>query len=233
MGFEWLELVVGVLTEAGIRADEEYAVGTVPEITEPVAAVGLSGLDCSEGEAAMAVRILSPRKLGGWACQTRAVDAVAALEAAGIRCQMGAMEYLAGSDCYSIRIQAAMEVRLSEGSWVQGSHWQILVGETEVSWVTEFAGEQDQGRRLIGATCQSDPVGVTPGSGGWTIRMIQQIPQNGAEQAEPDEPFTLTVQHGDQKQTYSDCYWNSVERVYSQSGTKVTWQGFALGREVS
>lgn len=233
MGLEWLEQVVSILTEAGIQADEEYAVGAVPEITAPVAAVGLSGLDCGEGVASIMVRILSPRELGGWQCQTGAVAAVAALEAAGIRGVMGTMDYLSGCDCYSIPIQAKLEVKLSGDSWVQGSHWKVTVGTTAYQWVTEFVGEQDQGRRLIGATCQTDPVGVTPGYGGWNIRMVQEIPQNGSEEDEPEEPFDLMVTQGGQTHAYRDCCWNSVKREYTQAGMRVERQGLALRRGVT
>lgn len=232
MGREWLELVVQLLSDAGIRADEEYSVGTVPDITEPVAAVGLSGLQCSQGQANIMVRMLSPRSLGGWECQTAAVTAVAALEAAQIHCQMGKMEYLSGCDCYSISITAVLNVCLTDGSWVKGSLWKILLADQEMDWVSGFSAEQDQQRRLIGATCQTEPVGVTPGFGGWTIRLVLEIPQGGVEEEMPEEPFVLVAKQEGQVQTYNDCYWNEVHRSCTQGGMQVTWSGFALSREV-
>lgn len=232
MGIEWLELVVALLTAAGIRAGEEYAVGTAPEITEPVAAVGLSALECSQGQATITVRVISPRTLGGWECQTAAVKAVAALEAAQIHCQMGSMGYLSDCDCYSIAVTARIDVCLVDGSWVKGTHWAVTLDDTAVEWVTGFAAEQDQGRRLITATCQTDPIGVTPGTGGWCIKLVQQIPQGGAETQMPEEPFVLEVSDGVTAQVYTGCCWNEVQRSCGQSGMNIQWQGFALTREV-
>ena len=232
MGREWLELVVNLLANAGLRSGEEYAVGAVPDITEPVAAVGLSGLDCGAGQANIMVRVLSPRTLGGWECQTAAAGAVAVLEAQNIHCQMGKMEYLSGCDCYSIPITAVLEICLVDGDWERGSPWTVQAGTTVLEWVNEFSAEQDQQRRMVGATCQTDPVGVTPGSGGWTIRLVMQIPQGGEETQMPAEPFVLTAQQEEGKQIYRDCYWNEVSRSCTQSGMKVVWQGFAMTREV-
>lgn len=233
MGREWLELVVRALEAAGLSAGEEYAVGTVPEITAPVAAVGLSALDCSAGQANIMVRVLSPRTLGGWECQTAAAGAAATLEKQSIHCQMGKMEYLSGCDCYSISITAVLDIYLVDGSWEQGSPWQVALDDSAVSWVSEFSADQDQQRRLVGATCQTDPVGVTPGSGGWNIRLVLQIPQGAVETDMPQEPFDLTVQQNGWTQIYHDCYWNEVSRTCTQSGMKVVWKGFALTREVT
>ena len=110
---------------------------------------------------------------------------------------------------------------------------EILIDGQAVEWVTEFTGQQDQGRRLIGATYQSAPLGVTNGTGGWEIRLVQQIPWNALEADDPSEPFTLTLREESRDQTYTGCCWNSVERVHTSSGTRITRQGFALSREVT
>lgn len=232
MGIEWLELVVELLETAGIRAGEEYAVGTAPEITEPVAAVGLSALECSQGQAAITVSVVSPRTLGGWECQTAAAKAVAALEAAQIHCQMGSMGYLSDCDCYNIAVTARIDICLVDGAWVKGTDWTVTLDDTAVEWVSGFTAEQDQGRRLITATCQTDPIGVTPGTGGWVIKLEQQIPQGGVESQMPEEPFVLEVSDGLTVQVYTDCYWNEVQRSCSQGGMTIQRQGFALTREV-
>ena len=231
MGLEWLNQVVEILTAAGIPADEAFPAEAAGEITGVVAAVGLSGLDCAAGEATVTVSILSPRKKGGWTCQTGAVEGMNVLEAAGIRCQMGRMEYRPGCDCYCVEIQGTMSIQ-DDGNTAAG-RWEIRIDGQAVEWVTEFTGYQDQGRRLIGSTWQSAPVGVTNGTGGWEIRMVQQIPWNAQEADDPGEPFTLVLREARREQTYTGCCWNSVERVRTSSGTKITRQGFALTREVT
>lgn len=232
MGREWLELVVSLLTAAGIPAGESHPADMVLHVTEPVAAVGLSALDCSAGKANISVQVLSPRSLGGWECQTAAAGAAAALENQGIHCRMDKMEYLSGCDCYSICVTAELNVCLADGSWKQGSPWQITLDDEQLSWVSEFYADQNQQRRLVGASTQAEPVGVTPGSGGWSIKLVLQLPQGAAEEDMPGEPFELTVQQSGRKQVYHDCYWNQVSRSCTQSGMEVVWQGFALTREV-
>lgn len=232
MGSEWLTMITEILEGAGFRAGEEYPAGRFPEITEPVAAVGLRALNCADGEAVMSVRILSPRSIGGWACQSAAAEAVAALEKAGVRCQTGKMEHEARPDWFAICITAAIPVCREGGVWVAGGGWKIFLDGKEQSWVTEFTAAQDQDRRLIGSVSQAEPTGVTPGKGGWSVCMIQQVPPEGKEPAEPAEPFVLTASRGGRSHVYSGCCWNSVERYYRDDGIRVVRKGFALTREV-
>lgn len=233
MGYEWLNLVVRILTDAGFRAGEEYPAKGFPEIAEPVAAVGLMGLNCAQGEATVKVGVISPRKLGGWACQNAAAEAVAALEAEGIRCQMGGMEYLARIDCYQVEIHAVIRIDGSGEDLSAGKGWKVFQGSQQMLWVKEFTTVQEQNRRLIGATAQAEPVGVTPGKGGWTVRLVQQIPPGEAEPEDQSEPFKLMAMQEGWTHTYNDCYWDRVKRSYSDSGLLLERQGYAMRREVA
>ena len=44
-----------------------------------------------------------------------------------------------------------------------------------LSGIVDFSAEQDRGRRLVGAVSRATPVAVTPGKGGWSIRLVQKI----------------------------------------------------------
>lgn len=233
MGQQWLTGIVELLTGAGIRAGEAWPGGIAPELLSPAASVGLTGLDCGKGQAAITVTVLSPRRQGGWSCQTTAAKAVCTLANAGYTARMGQMEYLAESDCFRIAVEVTVDLRLVDGNWEPGQCWEVLAGDTALSWVTEFTAEQDRGRRIIRDVCQTDPGRITPGSGGWSIRLTRQIPQGSTETEMPEEPFALTVSDGRQVRVYSGCCWNGVRRSCGQAGMTVEHWGFALSREVT
>lgn len=221
MDHEQLQSLVRLLTDAGLKAGEEYPGLQQPQVDSPMAAVGLRELDLSGGTVRYNVRILSPRLLGGWCCQIWAARAVQALHDAGMECTTGEMEYLHGSDCFCITVTAARPM-------TGAARRQICCGGTEEEGVESFTAVRDQGRRLIGAHGQGEPVGVTPGFGGWTIELIQRV---GGLPPELPEPFVLTVREGDRESRYTGCCWNEERLEHTDRGLRLTRRGFALERE--
>ena len=229
MVYGLLEELRELLEAAQIPAGEEYPAGERVEIVSPVAAVGLRELDCANAVARFSVRILSPRILGGWCCQSKAAQAVQVLHRAGLSCSAAEMEYLNGSDCFCISLSVSQPVFESAEGWSAGSGWQVLRDEIEEKNVLSFRAVRNQGRRLLGAFCQSEPVRVTPGAGGWQIELVQS---GAAEPGEGEEPFTLTVRAAGAEQRYLGCCWNETEIILGGEGLKRIRRGFALTREV-
>ena len=229
MVYGLLEELRELLEHAGIPAGEEYPAGERVEIFSPVAAVGLRELDCANSVARFSVRILSPRILGGWCCQRQAALAAQTLHRAGMTSSAAEMEYLGGSDCFCISLTVSRPVYEGAEGWSAGSLWQVLRDDREEKNVLSFRAVQDQGRRLLGAFCQSEPVGVTPGTGGWQIELVQS---GAAEPEEGQEPFTLTVHAAGAAQRYLGCCWNETEIVLGGEGIRRIRRGFALKREV-
>lgn len=228
MAYELLERLTELLEQAGLPAGEEYPAGSRVEIVTPVAAVGLRELDCANSMARFSVRILSPRILGGWCCQRKAAQAAQALHRAGMTCAAEEMEYLGGSDCFCVSLTASQPVRWDGEVWSAGNRWQVLRDGEEEKNVLSFRAVRNRGRRIVGAFCQSEPIGVTPGAGGWQIELVQ----SGAEEDAEKEPFTLTVRAGSAGHRYTGCCWNETEIVLSAGGLKRIRRGFALNREV-
>ena len=229
MGFELLEGLTRLLEEAGIPAGEEYPRGNRVEIHQPVAAVGLRELDCANSLARFSVRILSPRILGGWCCQRKAAKAVQVLHGAGMSCTVEEMEFSSGSDCFCVRLIATQSLRWDGESWSPGHRWQVLIDGVEENQVISFRSVRSQGRRLVGAFCQSAPIGVTPGTGGWQLELVQSGAEAGGEEK---EPFVLTVRAGGVTQRFTGCCWNETEISLGSGGLKRIRRGFALEREV-
>ena len=225
MGIEWLREIADILKSAGIRAGEVFPSGRQRDLTGPVAAVGLRNLNCREGTGEFEIRILSPRALGGWRCQSAAAEAVTALETAGMECRMEPMGYREGCDCYEMVIIGVRRVMEREETPV-AEQLRIAIGGVAVEGVTAFSAVQDRGRRLIGTLNQTNPVGITPGTGGWKLKMLQVI--SGVPTPEPEEPFVLTVQENGVVTSFQGCCWNSVTKVLDQKQSRVEWEGFAL-----
>ncbi len=199
------------------------------ELTGPVAAVGLRDLNCREGTAEFEIRILSPRKLGGWLCQSTAVEAASALEESGVKCRMEPMSFHASRDCYEMIIAGTQQV-MEQEEIPDASLFRVTIGGKAVQGVTAFSAEQDRGRRLIGTLNQADPVGITRGTGGWKLRMVQTIPERGLLMIEPEEPFVLKVHENGVVTSFHGCCWNRVAKILDQDRMKMEWEGFALDR---
>lgn len=218
-----------ILTAAGIRAGEGFPPGRSADLTGPVAAVGLRDLNCREGTAEFEIRMLSPRMLGGWQCQNAAAEAVTALENAGVECRMEPMSFREGSDCFEMLVIGQRQVMEQEETPATPL-FRITIDEKAVEGVSEFSADQDRGRRLIGTLNQTAPVGVTRGSGGWKIRMVQIIPKGGSMMIGPEEPFVLRVHENGVVTSFQGCCWNRMAKILEQDRVKMVWEGFALDR---
>lgn len=221
--------LVDLLNRQGIRAGEAYPGGDWMGLTEPVAGVSLRDLDYSGGNVTFEIRILSPRGLGGWCCQGKAVEVCIALEQEGLDCSLERMEYQKGIDCYEMAILARKQI--TEEAVQENQEVSIWIGGEAVAYVTEFSATQNRNRRLIGAMEQATPVGITPGSGGWEIRMVQVLPRGVGEPAEPEEPFQLILKEAEAQTVFSGCGWNKRQMQVSEEQRKIIWEGFALTRE--
>ncbi len=232
MGNEWLNQVVAVLTQAGIDAGEDHPTEALHWQTKSRAVVALTGLDTQAGLAQITVSFFSPRQMGGWACQTGAAGAAAALAEGGYPCKMGEMSYASGCDCYEIPIALNMVVyQTSEDGETPvspASSWNVTIDGVNVEWVKTCKVWQDRQRRLVWDHKEATPIGISDGYGGWQVELIQELPSGIAGQSMPDDPFTLVITHGETSETYTGCRWNEVQRNHSAAGITLRWQGFGL-----
>ncbi len=227
MGERFLNHIIRTLTHACIPVEAGYPAGKWVSLERAVTAVEVRDLDFDQGKAAFCIRVLSPRTLGGWECQRLAIDVLCALHSDGMEGRMGPMEFLQGSDCYCICVDGAMDVAFCK-EWYPGKRWEIWCGDVTLENVESFRAVRDQGRRVIGSLCQEEPVGVTPGHGGWEIELVQYVRQATDVQT---EPFTLAIRDRDRQITFTGCHWNREEWDHEQRGLRRTRKGFALRRE--
>lgn len=234
MGREWLETIAQILKKLGIGVIEAYPHGGMVQVEKPMAAVELRNADRGAGEAVIGIHVLSPRSMGGWECQATAAAVAGELHDSQIESVCGKMEYHHRNDCFSVLVTAKLPIVCENGIWVRGRSWQVTMGDGEVPYVTRFAAEQNQHRQMLGAVCQTEPVGISPSANsGWRIRLTQKIPAGKPIPAMAAEPFSLTVRRGQQVQVYQGCCWNEEKSITEQSGVLLEYAGYALRREVS
>ena len=229
MGIQWLSEIIGILRSAGIRAGQAWPGEDHVELTAPAAAVGLRNLNLREGTGTVEVRVLSPHGRGGWICQQTAAEVVTVLEENDIACGMEQMTYRSGLDCFETVIIGQKRLVQQEPEPV--GEIRVMLGNEQMNHVTAFSAEQDRKRRLIGSVSSGGPAGVTPGTGGWIIRMVQELPGGVLTMAEPAEPFSLTVEENGLVTEFTGCCWNRVRKACTIDGTKMDWEGYALTGE--
>ena len=228
MSYDLLSVVRRTLTVAQIPTQEEYPGLEQPEIDSPRAALGLRELDAAGGIARFRVKILSPRILGSWCCQVWGARAVWALYHAGMACRTEEMKYLSGSDCFCVTVEAEMTVVRRGDDWEQGNRWRISCDGSPELGIRSFTASRDQQRRVVGTHWKSEPVSISPGTGGWKLELVQDVSE---EPASVTEPFVMRVRDGNRECRYTGCCWNETIWEYTQAGTRLTRRGFALGRE--
>ena len=228
MGRECLEWVLGLLSQGGIPAGEGWPGERRPEPEEAVAAVGLRAMDWERGLVRIAVDLLSPRRLGGWHCQLRAAEAARLLHGAGFSCETEQMEYLPESDCFRVGIIAAVAAEPNGEGWTAAGAMEVCMGGLPLEGVISFRAVRNQGRRLRGAMGRGEPVGITSGTDGWTIELVQRT----TREPQTAEPFELTFRRGGRTERFGGCCWNETVLEYDAAGGRMIRRGFALTREV-
>lgn len=228
MGRECLEWVLGLLQQGGIPAGEAFPGTHRPEPEEAVAAVGLRAMDWEKGLVRIAVDLLSPRHLGGWHCQLRAAEANRLLHGAGFSCETEQMEYLPESDCFRVGILASTAVEPNGEGWTAAGAMEVSVNNLPLEGVISFRAERNQGRRLLGSMARGEPVGVTSGTDGWTVELVQRT----TREPQSADPFELTLRRGGRTERFGGCCWNETVLQYDAAGERMIRRGFALTREV-
>lgn len=228
----YLEEVEETLERIGFQTGLGYPGSWAVHVTQPLAAVSGAGLDHDAGTARVKVSVLSPRALGLSQCQSQAAAALEALAELGSGWHYSGWQFDDNLDCYRVEVEGEIPVVFSGSGPVRSAGWQITIEQEPQLWVTDFLARQQADRRLLRPHGTPEPVGVTPGMGGWSIRLTQLLPMSEAEPAQVEEPFALTVAWGDNRQVYQKCFWSDYSARKQPGGTLVVRSGFALSREV-
>ncbi len=152
------------LEQAGIHACEAQT-GSLPEVTSPIAAVGLQESQVP-GKIHLAVTVLCHSSLGGTVCSDSAVEAAQVLSRHGAACHVGPVRFDGEAGLFSVAVTAVFPVFMP-----------VKVGGIPIGHVTDFTAtwvEED---------------------GLWYFRMEERFSLEEAEETKPREPFSIICRH--------------------------------------
>lgn len=236
MGSVIAQKVVAALTEAGFPTERAYPGKPFPKLEGPVAAVGLKGVDSTTMTATVEVRLLSPGKLGGAACEEAALEALRVLWALGGACTQGACAYDRVSGTFSVAIEAKFTQPVTSGEDSEGetsvlSGFRVSIDEVSQPNAVSFRAKLATGAEAEYVSAQAEAVGSHGGALAWTIRLEEQIPPGVREPEDPEGEFVLTLADSTGIWEFAGCRWTAVTREYTSQGLHRVREGLALSRK--
>ncbi len=216
MGQTIVSQVIDGLTAAEIRADEAYPGGRIPALTGPVAAVRLGKVDRAVRSTTVLVTVMSPAASGGTACETAALQAVAAMEDLEGVCVKDVCKFDEMADVFYIEIQAVFQGVAQAEDFTPGPGFSVTIGEQPMTAVVSFSSQ----RKVEG-----DITDIS--SAKWEFTMEELLGPGYSEPPDPAEPFLLVLTRETGEERFVNCTWLSVKREETLRGIYQTRTGLA------
>lgn len=194
MGQLILDQAVGVLRDAGIRAERAYPGGGMPAITDIAAAVSLKEAQLRQKTVTALVTVLAPASMGAAACEEAALAAGETLRQLGAQCSVEACQFDGRTGLFSAAVTAVFAESV-----------EITLGSAKLKHVVSFAAWREVDEEI------TDIDGVY-----WYFRLEEFFPWGESEEAAPGEPFTLV----NGNESYTDCRWMSQKRTTEITGIR-------------
>lgn len=230
MGISILEMVLQRLREEQFVADVAFPGQKYPAITEPVAAVHLEKVDRANLSVTVEVNMICPAALGGVRCEAEALRVTEVLRWTGATCVQNGCQYDGMAQVYVVSVLATYTCIAEVETCTLGPGFKVFVNEVQLHFAQSFTAEQKKeldARYEIGL---DTPIGIGNGSWLWTIRLEELIPAGNMEFDHTDGPFILRVESDAGTETYYNCRWNQVKRVYTRQGLRKTCSGISISR---
>ena len=222
MGQSVIEYVVQLLIDGGIRAAAALPPGSLLRVTEPVAAVSLAGADSEKSSVTVLVEIVGPERLGGSACQLKALDACDILAASGASCRQGSCSFLNKGNLFCVPVTVICYGENSSNGWVPAQKLTVRLGQMALKNVVGFSVEQ-----------MLDEVHTSLSQMPWKFAVEEFFPWSTAEIRNPTEPFELTVSMGGKTEQYHGCEITWRQQTAEKDGVRQNWGGTATERTTS
>lgn len=212
--------VIDALNKAEISAQAAYPGGTMPNITQPQAAVSLEKLEYTARAATVLVTVMVPVESGGGACEDAAIQVGGVLEELGGICVQEECRFNGYADAYYVRVLGTFYGSAVMEDWLAESDFTVKIGSTEMKNAVAFQAEQ-----------AVDEVTGTPLSTSvWTFRLEENFGRGEGPLPPPEEPFTLTVIRSGSTEIYSECSWISVQLESTATGLRQVRRGVSKSR---
>ena len=213
--------VIDRLRQSGIRADEAYPGGRIPDLTGAVAAVRLGKIDRSVRTTMVQVVIMSPAAGGGSLCETVALQAVSVLQDMEGTCTKDVCRFDEMADVFYIEIEAEFFGTASATKWSAGPGFTVSIGSQEIPHVVSYGVER-----------KTDEDVTAIANAKWQFTLTELLPPDSSEPPDPTEPFTLTVSRDFTDELLTECKLISVKREDTLRGISQTRVGIANKRSV-
>lgn len=222
MGQMIVDQVVQLLKNGGVRTEAAYPYGVIDRVTEPVAAVSLEAVDTASRISKVLVEILAPRSSGGYACQKKALEVCALLEAGGGVCTQGKCSFVRHSDLFRVPVQAVFQ-GIARADGLENLPQPVLIaGGMTLNRLEEFSAQQT-------VSGSDESIYTAP----WTFRVEEFFPWGVWNTLEPDEPFTMDLRYGGNIERFERCVWTHRERIKENGGIRQIRKGKATGRSLT
>lgn len=201
MGQLILSNVVQALNDAGIPAERGYPSRKMAVLTEPVAAVNLQQAAIRGQTLTALVTILSPVELGAAVCEETALEAGDILTEQGGSCTVAECRFDGRTGLFSVEISAQFQTAFPK----------VKLGNLLLQHVEAF-------------TCWrtvDEDAGITElNKAPWSFRLEEFFPVGASEEEAPEEPFFLMHISDNGTESYHNCRWTYLRRVWSATGIR-------------
>lgn len=219
MGTSIVAQVIDKLATDGIRAERGFPGKRMPALEAPGVAVSLAKQDQASGTATVQAAVLCPASLGGEECEMLAVQVYQKIQSLGADCTQGSCSRIGQTDLLCVYVSAVFYGQEGPDGWSK-----IKV---------EMAGV-DMPRAVSLSAWQSvDATVTTLSSTAWSWRLEEMFLPEDMEQAEPQEPFMMTVKRGNLSEIYSACTLTSRRVEVTSSGLRRIREGVAQSRTLA
>lgn len=182
-------------------------------------AVSLARQDQAAGTATVQAAVLSPASLGGEECESAAVQVYRVLQSLGADCVQEGCARVGQTDLLCVYVSAVFYGQEGTDGWSKLS--------------VELAGVPMTRAVSLAAWQSVDATVTTLDSTAWSFRLEEQFLPDDGEEAEPEEPFLMTVVRGSWQESYTGCTLTSRRVEVTSSGLRRIREGVAQSRAVA
>jgi hypothetical protein len=230
LGITILNLVIGLLLDAGYHANVAYPGQRYPVIKQPAITVHIASVDSATYTTTVEVTVHCPASLGGTHCEETAMRVLELLRKDGADCRQAGCQYDGIAKIYSVSIMAeyCKVKNLSAGIVLDYS---LTINDEPVFFQESFSAERKKDLQLVQAIGEDAPSLVNIANGVWEITLEQFYLSGLVEESPVSEPFTLKCSSNVCTEQYSGCRWTEEKREFTSKGLRKIRKGIALTRE--
>lgn len=214
-----MDSVKGIIAMAGYRTGLANPGKWIPEITEPVVAISLEGVDSETYEVTVRSEVVSPVMLGGKRCEEEVLKVLSILQNRGARCEVTALKFDAKTELFSMAVLSTFHGDILDDDWDFEKSCTVDWGGITIGTPVAFNAWRE-------TNDPETPLSLTK----WHFRMEETLTGKWPE-VNMSDPFTITVTAGNITDTYTGCTVTRQQRYLQEGHLRQIREGTATGKE--